>query len=87
LLIGGAEVDPVALLHEPPVEVVDASELVLQLRLSDLAVERGWVSGLIRTHGVGRGFRGSAELPRIVFGSFRHRWDCRRLMRSFFGAG
>jgi hypothetical protein len=80
LLIGGTEADPVALLHEPRIKVVDTSELVLELRRSDLAEQRGWFSGFVRSHGVGRSFRGGAELPRIVFGSFRHSWDCRRLM-------
>jgi hypothetical protein len=82
LLIGGAEVDPVALLDEPRVKVVDTSELVLQLSRSDLAEQCGWVSGLVRPHGVGRGFWGRAELPRVVFGSCRHSWDCRRRMLS-----
>src|SRR5687767_1976860 len=48
LLIGGAEVDPVALLDEPRVKLVDTSELLLQLSRSDLAEQCGWVSGLVR---------------------------------------
>jgi hypothetical protein len=43
LLIGGTQVDPVALLDELRVKAVDTSELVSQLSRSDLAEQRWWV--------------------------------------------
>jgi hypothetical protein len=78
LLIGGAEVDPIALFRKPGVKVVDASELIPQLGRSDLAEERRWVGCLVSPHRVARGSGGSAELPWVVFGSCGHTADSRR---------
>jgi LmbE family N-acetylglucosaminyl deacetylase len=50
LLIGGTEVDPVPLLDEPRVQVVDTSELVSQLSRSNLAEQRGWVGSIVCPH-------------------------------------
>ena len=54
LLIGRAELDPVALFDEPRVQVVNASQLIPQLGRPDLAEQRWRVSGLVRPHCVGR---------------------------------
>ena len=79
LLVGGAELDPVALFDEPRMQVVEASA-------ADTSVESirpgrtAWAGQRSRPPTLCRSrFRGRAELPWVVFGSSGHTADSRRL--------
>src|SRR5215213_711972 len=67
LLVGGAEIHPVAVLLEHPVQVVDGTEVVLELGRADLADERRRVCRLVPIHRVLRRPGRRLEDPRLRF--------------------